>query len=81
MAVATPISRLVAPGPTDPVQTPTLPETARVAVGDVRGGLLVADQMEPDSRFVQEGVQDVGVAVAGVAEDVFDPVRGQASHE
>ncbi len=46
---------------------------ARVAVGYVGGGLFVADEFEFDGR-TDERVQDVGVAVARNAENVFDAV-------
>ena len=49
-AVASPVTRLVAPGPVVATQTPGRPGGAGVSVGGVRGGLLVAHQHVAERR-------------------------------
>ena len=60
-------SVLAAPGPVVVSATPSLPGGARVPVGGVRGGLLVADADEPDARLAQ-GLPEREVVDAGEAE-------------
>jgi hypothetical protein len=51
---------------------------ARVAVGGVHRGLLVAYEHVPDLVLLEEGIVDVQDRAAGVAEDVFDVFALQA---
>ena len=59
--------------------TPSLPRGARVAVGGVGGGLLVADAHEPDRRFA-ERAPEREVVHAGQAEGHLDARASSAAH-
>ena len=74
IAVAMPVTRLVAPGPEVAIATPTLPRRARVAVGHVRGALLVPDQDVAD-RVVEHRVVGGQDRPARIAEDDVTPSR------
>ena len=54
---------------------------AGVAVGGVRGGLLVADQDVLDVGVLAQGVVERQDDAAGVAEEDFDPLGTQAFHQ
>jgi hypothetical protein len=64
-------SVLAAPGPVVVSATPSFPG-ARVPVGGVRGGLLVADPDEPD-RGLAQSLPEREVVDAGEAEADLDP--------
>ena len=76
MAVAMPVTRLVAPGPLVAMAHADLARGARVAVGHVRGALLVAHQDVVDGKLAQR-VVDGQNGAAGIAEDVGDAFADQ----
>ena len=80
-AVAMPVTALVTPGPEVTSATPTFSGRARIAVGGVHRGLLVAHQHVLDLVLLEERVVDVQHRAAGIAEDVLDALRLQAAHE
>jgi hypothetical protein len=69
MAVAMPVTRLVAPGPGGGDGDADLAGGARVSVGGVRCALLVADQDVAD-RVLAQSVVDGQDGAAGIAEHV-----------
>ena len=81
MAVARPVTRLVAPGPEVAMQTPTLSRGAGVAVGHVGCALLVADEDVVDGGEFSEGVVDGEDGAAGVAEDGGGAFAGEGGPE
>ena len=81
MAVARPVTRLVAPGPDVAMQTPTRPRGAGVAVGHVGGALLVADEDVVDGGELSQRVVDGEDGAAGVAEDGGGAFAGEGGPE
>ena len=75
IAVAMPVTMLVAPGPDVAMATPTLP-LARVAVRHVRGALLVPDQDVAD-RIAEHRVIRGQNRPARIAEHVGHPLADQ----
>ncbi len=73
-AVATPVTAFIMPGPTCSEQHAGLAGGPGVAVGGVRGGLLVPGDDELDGAAA-ERVQQRDVGVPAGAEDVLDAVR------
>ena len=71
-AVPMPVTRLVAPGPDVPMQTPTRPVDAGVAVGGVGAALLVADEDVAQLGVVAEDVVERQDHAARVAEEDVD---------
>ena len=69
IAVAMPVTMLVAPGPEVAMATPTRARCARIAVGHVDRALLVPDEDVADGKFAQRIVRGQNRA-AGVAEDL-----------
>ena len=81
MAVARPVTRLVAPGPEVAMQTPGRAGGARVAVGHVRGALLVAHEHVVDGGELAQRVVDGKDGSAGIAEDGGDAFAGERGPE
>ena len=77
MAVAMPVTMLVAPGPEVATATPTCPGRAGEPVGHVRRALLVADQDVPD-RVLGHRVVGRQNRAARIAEDRADALPHQA---
>jgi len=75
-----PVTKLVMPGPFCAMHTPCLPGNARIAVGHVRGVLLVGDGNEADAG---ERKQIVRIHVGGAddAEAVLHALRHQGFDE
>ncbi len=71
LASATPVMRLVAPGPSVAMHTPARAGQPAVDVGHERRALLVPRRDELD-RAVEQRVHHVDVLLAGNAEDVLD---------
>jgi len=69
MAVAMPVTMLVAPGPEVAMATPTLPRRAGVAVGHVGRALFVADEHMVDLRILGHRVVGRKDRAARVTED------------
>ena len=69
IAVARPVTMLVAPGPEVAIGHANFARGARVAVGHVRRALLVADEDVADGEFAQRVVDGQNRA-AGIAEDL-----------
>ena len=70
MAVAMPVTMLVAPGPEVASATPNASRGARVAIGHVRGALLVAHQNMVNGGL-GHGIIGRQDGAAGIAEDVL----------
>ena len=77
IAVAMPVTRLVAPGPGGGDRHADPAAGARVAVGHVRGALFVADQ-HVANRVIEQRVVGRQDGAAGVAEDGVDALFDQA---
>ena len=77
MAVAMPVTMLVAPGPEVATATPTSPAGARVAIGHVRGALLVAHQNVMDLAVLQRVIGRQN-RPAGIAEYLLHALALQA---
>ena len=77
IAVAMPVTMLVAPGPGRRDRDADLAARARVAVGHVRGALLVAHEHVPD-RIVEHRIVGRKDGAAGVAEHGRHPFAHQA---
>ena len=80
IAVAMPVTRLVAPGPEVAIATPTLPRGARVAVGHVRRALLVADEDVAD-RVLEQRVVGRHDRAARITEHDVDAFADEAFPE
>ena len=80
LASATPVTRLVAPGPSVARQTPARPGQPAVDVGHEGGGLFVAGGDEAD-RAVEQDIENVDVLFAGKPEDGLHALVFQTTHE
>ena len=80
-AVARPAPALYTPTPGTTNATPGRPPRARVAVGHVGGGLLVARGDEADRRLVVEPVERVHELVARQTEDVLHALAHELARE
>ena len=76
MAVAMPVTRLVAPGPLVAMRNAHLAGRARVAVGHVRRALLVADEDVVDGKLAQR-IVDGQNRSARIAEDIRNALTDQ----
>ena len=76
-----PVTALVTPGPRGDQRHADLAGGARVAVGGVHGGLLVAHQHVLDRVLLVQRVVDVEHRAAGVAPEVLDAFGLQAADE
>ena len=80
IAVAMPVTMLVAPGPDVAIGDADLAARARVAVGHVRRALLVPDEDVAD-RVVEHRVVRRQNRAAGIAEDVRHALANQRCPE
>ena len=80
IAVAMPVTRLVAPGPEVASTTPTRAARAGVAVGHVRGALLVPHE-HVVNRVVEHRVVGRQDGAAGIAEDRLHALAYEAFPE
>ena len=76
-----PVTALVTPGPRGDQRHAHLAGGARIAIGCVHGGLLVAHQHVLDAFLLVQRVVDVEHRAAGVAPEVLDPLGLQAANE
>ena len=76
-----PVTALVAPGPEVTRTTPGLPGRARIALGGVGRGLLVADEDVLDPRLLEQRVIDRQHRAARIAEHILDAEVGQGLNE
>ena len=76
-----PVTALVTPGPGGDQRDADFAGGARIAVGGVHGGLLVAHQHVLDGVLLVERVVDVENRAARVAPEVLDAFGLQAANE
>ena len=81
LAVASPVTRLVAPGPEVATHTPARPVAPGVPVGRVRRSLLVPHQHVAQAGKLGERVVERHDRAAGVAEEDFDTLFEQGTAE
>jgi hypothetical protein len=80
IAVAMPVTMLVAPGPDVAIATPTLPGCTRVAIGHVCGTLFMPDQ-DVTNREIQHRVVRRQDRAARVPEHHLDALAYEAFPE
>ena len=80
-AVAMPVTALVTPGPLVTSATPMLIARARIGIGRVHGGLLMAYQNVLKLVLLEDFVVDEEDRAARIPEDVLDSLILQTSND